>query len=579
MSMLEELPDFQATLAAGASQVFAPYAAGAFAVLPTGVVVAQANGQPMLSLTLVSQPDQPGVAGDYAVLDIALDLQVPLDAALVAARGVRADATVAPATIELGFARLTQAGLDVTLPKDMTTPAPLGWIAAGARWTPRLDASTGALLKNALLQGTLLLHARLEFTVRGVAPPVAAATSFVPATLIPALLGGSATIGVPQLLARLADPSLPLEVIGGSRAAAAQALCDRILAVWGSFVPAAGADDPPCFAFPGPLPISRMDWDLRTPAEGLRAYMLQLAPLAPTRGMADPSSLVHEISIPPLDLGFRDIVVSANLPPNRAGLPAIGVRISLPPAPPDRPSGIDASAMFTPPGDTARINIRLGPDEPLAYTATTFAIVVAGASVQQLEAPGRPAQGPFLRLQPTDFPLAFAHVTASDRLLAQATVTGALTYAHGAAQAVQPIALQAGTAELSVAAPAAAADAVITLTAVAADGTKVALSPQKPGVVRLDLASFPGYGPHRIAISAPIPAGAMPLLLEFESEDGASQGTAMLTPASPTAGWGYVAGSPFRAGFRFRVKGGTWSAVMAARNTLALNADGTPCPT
>lgn len=575
--MLEELPDFQTTLSAGAAQVFAPYAAGAFAVLPAVVAVAQANGRPMLSLTLVSQPDHPGVAGNYAVLDIALEQQVPLDAALATARGVRADATVAPATIELGFARLTPAGPEVTLPVDMMMPGPLGWIAAGARWTQRLDASTGVLLKNALLQGTLLLRARLEFTVRGVAPRLAVATSFVPTTLIPALLGSGSTIGVPQLLARLADPSLPLEVTGGSRVTAAQALCDRILAAWGSFVPAAGADDPPCFAFPGPLPVSRMDWDLRVPAEGLRGFVLPLAPLAPAREIA--SSLVHEISIPPLDLGFRDIVVSANLPPNRAGLPAVGVRISLPPAPPDRPSGIDASAVFAPPDDTARISIRLGPDEPLAYAATTFAIVAAGASVQQLEGPGRTVQGPFLRLQPADFPLAFAHVTASERLLAQATVTGALSYAHGAGQAVQPIALRPGATEVSLAAPAAAADAAVTLTAVAADGTKVALSPQKPGIIRLDLGSFPGYGPHRIAISAPLPADATPLLLEFESEDGVSQGTAMLTPALPTAAWGYVAASPFRAGFRFRVKDGTWSGVLAPRSALALNPDGTPCQT
>ena len=137
------LPDFSQPVGAGTTQLFAPFGEGPFAVLPAGARVAVRQGAPALALALVRQPDTPGRAGAYAVLDVEVEEDVPLDAGLALARTVHGDATVAPAAIALGFARLVPGGPTVALPVDMTTPVPLGWsAAAGARWTQRLGVDT-----------------------------------------------------------------------------------------------------------------------------------------------------------------------------------------------------------------------------------------------------------------------------------------------------------------------------------------------------------------------------------------------------------------------------------------------------
>jgi hypothetical protein len=577
MSAREGLPDFQRMLGSGPTQLYAPFGVGPFAVLPGGARVAVQQGQPVFSLTLVRRPDEPGPTGNYAVLDVQLTDDAPLDDALALARGISQNATVIPASMELGFIRLTPGGPGISLPSDMTAPVPLGWSAVGGgRWTQRLDVDTGELIKGALLGGTLLFSARMEFTVRGVAPRVAALAEFAPAALLSALLASGTAISVPQLIERLADPALPLTITGSeTRGTVAVALADRLAAAYGSFVAAAGASDPPCFRFDGPVPVERLTWDLSQPAEAVHAFVMQLDPLGSMRGFADPAKLVHEVTIPPLDLGFREIVVTANLPPNRVGLPAIGVRISLPPNPPVRPSGINETAIFTAPDDQARLSLHLGSDEPLNYTATPFAIIAAGNVVQQLDGSPRQTSGAWLHLQPNDFPLTFAHILASERLIAQAAVAGALTYPVGARTATQPIALRPGVADVAVAAPAGAANPVIALTATEPGGAAIELAPQPLGMIRLDLVSLPGYGPHRISLAGTFTDGATPLTLELQSEDGVTQSTVTLTQTVPAATWGYVAASPFRAGFRVRPAGGTWSAVLPPTRALTFSPDGT----
>jgi hypothetical protein len=546
-----------------------------FATLPKGARIAERQGAPAVSLSLVRQSDRPGAPGDYAVLDVEVDEDLPLDEALGIVREARGDATVAPAPVAIGFARLTSSGSAVALPADALAPVQLGWSAAdGARWTAYLDIDSGELIKGGLLKGATLFGAWLELSFAGVAERAAATATFVPAALVDALLQGSGdrVIETAELMKRLGALSAPVEIGGGlSPAAASQAICDRLLATFAAFVPAAAAGGSPCFRFAANLPIERVVWDLRGPADGLRAMALTLDPLAP---IANPSALIREVVIPPLDLGFREVVASANLPRVRTGVPAIGVRLGLPPKPPGRPSGINQTATFTPPDDLARVDFRLGLDEELSYTATPFALLVAGSVVSALDGSARPGSGAWQRLQPNDFPVRFAHITASDRLLAAASVSGALTYSWNGRTAAQPIALVAGAAETAVAAPAAAPDAAITLTARAASGAVATLGPLQLGVIRLDLPSFPGYGPHRVTVAADLPADGPPLEVDLSSEDGATEGSLTLTADEPASCWGYVAGSPFASGYRYRVRGGPWSSTLPYGAPLKLKADG-----
>lgn len=319
MDELGDLPDFQASLGAGATQLYAPFGSGQFVVLPAGAVLAVVSGQPGLALSLVRRPDQPGSTGNYAMLDIQITDDFPLDAALSLARGLSSGATVRPISIDLGFARLIPGGPGIVLPPEMTAPTPLGWATPeGARWTHNLDVSTGELIKGAILGGALLFTARIEFSIRGVAPRAPAMADFVPADLLAALLAGrpDGLIAAPELVERLQDPALPLGVEGGvARDRVSQILADRLAAAYGSLVPAPAATDPPYFRLAKPSSAERVRWDLGTPTAVSRAFVLQVDPLSGLRSAADLAALIHEVTIPPLDLGMREIVATANLPP------------------------------------------------------------------------------------------------------------------------------------------------------------------------------------------------------------------------------------------------------------------------
>ena len=189
--------------------------------------------------------------------------------------------------------------------------------------------------------------------------------------------------------------------------------------------------------------------------------------------------------------------------------------------------------MFTPPDDQARIELQIDPDEALDYTVTGFAIIAAGSSIYQLEAEPRQASGEWLRVQGSDLPVTFAHLTASDRMMKQASVSGAVKYSYAGKQATQPIALSAGAADVAVAVPTGAENASVTLTATTASGQSISLNPLRPGVIRLDLASFPGYGPHRVPVTCRFNGGELPIEIELELEDGSHAGQRVARSVSP----------------------------------------------
>ena len=576
MSALAGLPDFGKPLIAGATQLFEPFEAGAFRVLPNSAALARDQGRPGLTLVLVKRPDQPGASGQYSVLDLDIANSFDFDSALAVARSRRADATTSAAPIDLGFAQIVPAGADVALPADMTTPTPLGWSTPdGARWTHRMDVTTGTLIKKALLQGTMLFKVRVDLTVRGVAPRVAAMVDFVPATLFSALLANGPNLTRQALIDGLHKDLPSLHISSDARRdQIAEAMADR-LAAFGQFTPGDGSGGLAAFAFPASISGERIQWDLATPAVVSRPFVLWLDPLGALAGIPDKSVLIRETSIPPLDFGFRDIVVAANLPKNRRGIPAIGARIVVPPAPPHRPDGINTDILFTAPDDEARITIRLAPDEPLAGSIVCYAILAAGSDFFQLESPPRAVSSSWVRLQASDFPVVFTHLAASDRLLKQANLSGSLTYTRDGRSITQPVTLTASDPDVAVASPSDASDAVLHLAAGSPGGATARMADAQPGRIQIDLASFPAYGPHRVAISWAFRRDDSPLRIDVETETGARPTTLTLSPDMPTATWGYVADTIFDAGYRYRPQGGAWSGPLDPVRPLLLNADGT----
>ena len=115
---------------------------------------------------------------------------------------------------------------------------------------------------------------------------------------------------------------------------------------------------------------------------------------------------------------------------------------------------------------------------------------------------------------------------------------------------------------------------------------QLTLPPLIPGRIELDVTVFREFGPHRIAIHSALESDRL-LALDFLAEERAADAVPdqiFLTVAQPNATWGYVASSPFRAGYQYRtsasggVPAGTWSPVLSPFAALELDANGISLP-
>jgi hypothetical protein len=591
------LPNFRSPLTTGDLLLYEPWGTGSYWLLPSQITVAQdGTGKPKFTLALVKCQDDPSAAGQYAVLDLSLGGDFPLDEALAAARAVTPDATVAPIAINRGFTRLYATTTAVPLPADLTTPVPLGWGGPDlGRWTTRLSIDSGELIKGAISNQALLFSARIEFDLIGVCAAIDVTVEFEPAVLLKALLSGSANrqIAYTDLLAFFTHPreALPLKIVGTLSDADVglfpQVMADRIAAAYSVLVPAPAVTDHPFGSFIDPsdpvhFSAGTVRWDLSLPVAVPRQSVFLLDTLTGLQA-TDPASLVKEVFVPPLPLGFYRIDLAANLPSPRIGVPAIGVNIAVPANPPMRPFAVSQTVTFTSPDDRGSASLQLSPAEPLHYALSGFAVVVAGNSVEEITLPPRSLTTPWVQLQCNDFPVQFSHLNAASRLLQMAEVSGILTYGIGGKIVQQSFALTAAAPGLAVAAPPAAINLSITVTVTPNDGSAALILSLQFADYNLDVTSFPEYGPHRISIECQLSPGSSPVFVELipdyaVNDPAAGIAKQVFTPDQPNAVWGYFTPSPFRPGYRYRFAATAsnaapqpWSAALSPFAVLTLN--------
>jgi hypothetical protein len=360
--------------------------------------------------------------------------------------------------------------------------------------------------------------------------------------------------------------------------------------MYASLTPAAGVNDPACVLFPDPasLHAGKLQWDLSQPAAASRQWVMMLDPLSSLPAAAAKNgldSLVKEVSILPLQLGFYSVDFTANLPQHRSGVPALGVNVQVPAHPPMRPSSISNSITLTEPDDSGSVQFRISPSETLSYSVGTFAIVVAGQSQKQYSGTPQIMTDAWVRLNAGDFPVQFAHISAVPRLTSLAQLAVVLTYSVDGSAIKQQFSVTGAAPDIAVGVPVGATDASLTISAAPLDGSPViTLPPMALGRIFLDVTSFREYGPHIIAIEGVFNDTTAPLFVELlredQSPDSDTPGKVALTPDKPSATWGYVAASPFRAGYRYRTSGPTdpapapWSQVMDPFTPLSVVADG-----
>ncbi len=600
MSAFSGLPDFSAPISTAGVTAFAPFQNGSYAVVPQQLSLAlDADASPKFTLDLVERAGDFSAAGQYAVLDFSLAGDFELDTALAVVRPLDAAATVTPIAAAGGFARLYPTAGEVAPSSDALAPIPLGFSGADfARWTTRLSADAGELIKGAIAGGSLLLGARVEFDALGVAARVETTVAFEPEKLVASLLAGTTgrLLSAPDVLAAFTGTpeKFPLKILAGDATTGdfAAAVADRILASYASRAPAPASSDPSFVAFadPSALPLGAVQWDLSQPAIGRRQWVLMLDILTVLRAFAarnGTAALVRNVSVPALQVGLCKVDVDANLPPNRIGVPAIGVTANVAANPPLRPSSIAQTIAFTEPDDDGSLTFQISPAETLSYTLSGFAVLAAAGMVREFAMPPQLRSSSWVQLGADDFPVAFAHVTAANRLLSLAVLTLTLTYALDGAQHRVAAVLNAKITGASMAVPRSASDPSLTVSAAPLDGSApLGLGPLAPGRIDLDLPAFAEFGPHRVTIRAALRSGDRALMLDAIAQDdedaGAPPAQLLLTADQPSADWGYVASSPFKAGYRYRksatgsAPAGAWSALQSPFTPLMLAADGTP---
>ncbi len=135
-----------------------------------------------------------------------------------------------------------------------------------------------------------------------------------------------------------------------------------------------------------------------------------------------------------------------------------------------------------------------------------------------------------------------------------------------------------------MAVPTGATGAAISITATAHDGgAALTLPPMGAGRIDLDVTSFREYGPHVIDITCRFDGGVAggPLFVELISDGQMNDAAAIpakreFSSDGAADTWGYVALSPFQAGYRYRLaaSGGSpppaWSAVQSPFSPLII---------
>jgi hypothetical protein len=596
MTDLSGLPDFQAFSSTATTAMFAPFESGSYAVVPQLLAIANdADGNPKFTLELIERLGDLSASGQYAVLDFSLSADFQLDAALAAARGSSLSATVKPLAVNSGFARMYATTGEVTPTSDLLAPIALGWASSDyARWTTRLSVQAGELIKGAIEGGSLLLGARVEFDAAGVAPRSPVTVEFKPVQMLDGLLAGKTArqIAPSDLLAAFtgSPQNFPLKITGTPSGDFAGAVVSRLVAAFAALTPSPGVNDPAYVVFKNAsqLPQDAVQWDLSQAAIGHQQWVLSLDVLTGLRAYVAKNgsgSLVKNLMVPPLQVGFVRIDFDANLPPNRLGVPAIGANVEVAAHPPQRPSSISQQVTFTEPDDSGSIQFLLSPTEQLTYTLSGYAVAAAGQMVEQFTMPPQQRSDTWVHLAADDFPVTFAHVTAAPRLLALATLGIVLTYVlEGKTRQLQ-FALTPQAPGVAMGMPRSATDAAIVVTATPPDaGTALTLPPTQPGRIEIDVTAFREYGPHSIDILGVLNSNA-PLVLDFASQEqadvaGSIPDQRFLTADQPATTWSYVVTSPFRAGYRYRKSAAVgapaadWSPVLSPFAPLVLDAGG-----
>jgi hypothetical protein len=567
--------DFQRAIATGSALVYPRFGTpGEWIGLPLALDLARrAGGRPDFQLDLVRHRQAlDGALTAYGIVDMRV-----LPASILDAR-TTVKGTVTEGTLGTGWLRL----LVVEPDRERRTMLPPLRVRSsgpgGIRLAARLTAQAAALLKQALLGGTVLVDAWAEMEITGVAPRQPLVVTLQTSRLAQAIAADvhEGLVSRASVINALARP----DVIGPlppdlDPADAAEAAADRLRNACATLVPSPGTDIAEWWRLDLGTAETTLRWDLAGTAPATRIHLLRFDPVALVRATeaGDAGRFIVERELPQFDTGLTDMLVTANLPTTRSPALSCGVDITAAPAPPHRMHALRETVEFTAPLDRAEVRLRFAPGEPRTCQVQTFVFANLRHGVTEYRAAARPHPGGDLRLDVTDFPVRWIPASATSQLV----TAGALSIVarwSGHSQAIDFDRTRPSDTFL-VPLDARPLDFELSLRS---DGRTIARSVSEADLRFLDLALFPEYGAHSVEISIDFAGIPTVIALDLMPEDGGGDAvTLSFSVTSPARTWTWFARSPFAPGFRYRLfqSGGparAWSQPQPAFSPLRLSA-------
>lgn len=584
-------PDLDRPLAFGSGRILRTFGGGPLLLAPSryGVLADDASGLLDWHLELV-RALTPG--DSRATFGCTVGAEYDAADALAHVRELDPDATLASLLGSEEWLRILPTPA-LAAASGATAPVPLASSGLGTgRLLMPLPVDAGLLLE-AVLTGGGPLDAVAEVTIAGVSPRVPAVVRFDPATLLAGLRAAADAAGalpyaaIVEYFGQDLD-LLPLEVSGTVDAtnatAFADTMADRVVDRFGRYIPALEVADAPVVALAPGSAGGTVTWSLSQPVLARRRTLVGVDLLSAARAQLDRlgvDSLVERRDLAVLPpLGQHRITVLSTGPVARAGSDVLGVTLEFAPNPPDRPQARTATALLE--GvDIVGLDVQLAPGEPLRYRYTPFAVVTDSEGARQVDGTTRDGAGEVLRLSPADFPVELALCEATADLARLAVLSGVCAWEAGDQVHEQAFTLDGGRLTAGIAVPRDRDSLRIDVLAAARDGSgALALGPFETPPVRLDLGSFPSYGPRQARVRCEFDDAATVRavsLLPLGEEDRPENATTLaLTPAEPVATYRWFARSPFAPGYRYRPHDAAeapWAAVPAGGDLVLRSSD------
>ena len=581
--------DFDRPITFASGRIFYPFGGGPFQLEPSKCGVVTSNlGMVEFQLDLIRTLS---ARESRATLSCMISAEYATEEALAALRKIKPAASLTPSVLtDWLFRFVPTPALEAR--GELMAPVLMASNGLGtARLMMSLSIESGLLLES-MLQERTVLAAIAEAQLTGVSPRVPVVVRFESDRVLSQLLErADPTMALPRRLIvdyfNTADPAtLPLTISGTLDRASiphfAEIMTDRIVARFGRYVPSNTIEDAPVVQFEQPSSNTSLVWSLSQPFITNRRVVLPVDLFSAAQNQIDRLGVDSVITRRDLNalpsFGHSRVTALCNLPASRAGVEAIGVTLTFPPYPPHRPQARTATALFESGDDIAKIDVRLSPGEPLHYRYSTFVVVSDEAGTRQINMPEAAGEGALLRLSPEHFPIEFALIEATPALAQLAVITGICTYEKDGQTFERLFKIDSGQLSVGIPIPRERSSIRIDVVAVARDGSgQISLGPFETPQVKLDLTSFPTYGPQQIEVKCVFDDSstlqAVSLLPDGSAESAENITTLPLTPADSSRTFGWFARSPFGTGFRYRpyhAHGGAWTEVPLGTPTLVL---------